>query len=471
MSRSIKVRPTSLALIIGFSVFSGAGVQAADHPPASSIIEQGKYLSVAADCGACHNSPHDGAPMAGGYAIASPMGNIIASNITPSVTDGIGHYTEAQFARAVRQGINARGDHLYPAMPYTAYSKLTNSDIHALYQYFMHDVPAVNIAVPATKLPFPFSIRSSMAIWNMLFAGGQPFTPDSRQSAQLNRGNYLVNGLAHCDACHTPRNFLMGQKNDQALSGGQVGSWYAPNITSDKTAGIGSWTDDELVQYLKTGHVAGKAQAAGPMAEAIENSLQYLSDEDLRAIVLWLRQVPPSTATALTSRFTQGAASDSEAALRATEHPDAGWQIFSNSCANCHQANGEGSQFYPSLFHNSATGAAQPDNLVATILFGVRRHTGDQYVAMPAFGPAASFADRLTDQQIAAVANYVLKNYGNAALTVTADQVKTLREGGPTPAIAYLSHPAILTAGAVILVLILLLIVSALRRRGKHVRK
>ncbi|ARU95925.1 c-type cytochrome [Tatumella citrea] len=467
MSRSVKVRPTSLALIIGLSVFSGKAVQAADTPSASTIIEQGKYLSVAADCGACHNSPTSGAAMAGGYAIASPMGNIIASNITPSVTAGIGNYTEQQFARAVREGVNAQGDHLYPAMPYTSYSKMTDSDIHALYQYFMHGVQPVDTPAPATKLPFPFSIRSSMALWNMLFASQQRFTPDSQKSAQLNRGDYLVNVLEHCDACHTPRNFLMGQKNDLALSGGQVGSWYAPNITSDKTAGIGSWSDDQLFQYLKTGHVAGKAQAAGPMAEAIENSLQHLSDDDLHAIVAWLKQVPASGATATESRFTQGAPSDSEAAMRATDHPDAGWVVFSNSCANCHQANGEGSQFYPSLFHNSATGAAQPDNLIATILFGVRRHADGQYVAMPAFGPAASFVDRLNDQQVADVANYVLKNYGNASLTVTADQVKTVREGGPVPAIAYLSNPAVLAIGALIVLVILGLIVTAVRRRGK----
>ncbi len=461
------MRPTSLALIIGLSVFSGKAVLAAETSPASSIIEQGKYLSVAADCGACHNSPGSKTPMAGGYAIASPMGNIIASNITPSVSAGIGNYTEQQFARAVREGVNAQGDHLYPAMPYTSYSKMTDSDIHALYQYFMHGVQPVDTPAPETKLPFPFSIRSSMALWNMLFADNKRFTPDSQKSAQLNRGDYLVNTLEHCDACHTPRNFLMGQKNDLALSGGQVGSWYAPNITSDKTAGIGSWTEDELVQYLKTGHVAGKAQAAGPMAEAIENSLQYLNDDDLHAIAAWLKQVPASGATATTSRFTRGAPSDSEAALRATAHPDAGWVVFSNSCANCHQANGEGSQFYPSLFHNSATGAEQPDNLISTILFGVHRHVDGQYIAMPAFGPAASFVDRLSDQKVADVANYVLKNYGNASLNVTADQVKTIREGGPTPAIAYLSNPAVLAIGALIVLVILALIVTALRRRGK----
>ncbi len=466
------MRRSSLALIIGLSMFAGKMVQAADTPSASSVIEQGKYLSVAADCGACHNSPgRDGAAMAGGYAISSPMGDIIASNITPSKTYGIGNYSEADFARAVREGVNAKGDHLYPAMPYTSYSKITDSDIHALYEYFMHGVAPVDRPAPETKLPFPFSVRSSMAVWNLLFADNQRFTPDPKVSDQLNRGNYLVNGLEHCDTCHTPRNFMMGQDNDKALSGGQVGSWYAPNITSDKTAGIGSWSDEELLQYLKTGHVAGKAQAAGPMAEAIEHSLQHLSNDDLQAIVAWLRQVPASGASASSSRFTQGAPSQNEAALRSVEHPDAGWAVFSSSCANCHQANGEGSQYYPSLFHNSATGAAEPDNLIATILFGVHRNVNGQDIAMPAFGPAASFVDRLNDQQVADVANYVLKNYGNASLTVTAGQVKTVREGGPVPAIAYLSHPAVLTIGGLIILAVIILLIAALRNRRKHVSK
>lgn len=458
--------------MIGLSLLAGKTVQAADTPSGASVIEQGKYLAVAADCAACHNSPEpSGAPMAGGYAIASPMGNIIASNITPSKTYGIGNYSEADFARAVREGVNAKGEHLYPAMPYTSYSKITDSDIHALYEYFMHDVKPVDKAPPQTHLPFPFSMRSTMAVWNLLFADNQRFTPDSQQSAQLNRGHYLVDALEHCDTCHTPRNFMMGQKNSEALSGGQVGSWYAPNITSDKTAGIGSWSDEELYRYLKTGHVQGKAQAAGPMVEAIEHSLQYLSDDDLHAIVAWLRQVPPSGSSATASRFEQGKASDNEAALRSVAHPDAGWQIYSSSCANCHQANGEGSQYYPSLFHNSATGAETPDNLIATILFGVHRHVDGQDIAMPAFGPAGSFAERLDDQQVADVANYVLKNYGNASLTVTADQVKTVREGGPTPMIARLANPAVMAGGVVVILLVIILIVTALRKRRTHVRK
>ncbi|WP_371190662.1 c-type cytochrome [Tatumella sp. UCD-D_suzukii] len=463
------MRRSSLALILSLLMLAGKSAQAADTPAAASVIEQGKYLSIAADCGACHNSPGpSGAPMAGGYAVSSPMGNIIASNITPSKIFGIGNYSEADFARAVREGVNAKGEYLYPAMPYTSYSKMTDSDISALYQYFMHDVNPVNKAAPATHLPFPFSIRSTMALWDLLFADNQRLTPDTQGSAQLNRGNYLVNALEHCDTCHTPRNFMMGQKNSEALSGSQLGSWYAPNITSDKTAGIGSWSNDELYRYLKTGHVNGKAQAAGPMAEAIDHSLQYLSDDDLHAIVAWLRQVPPSGAAATVSRFDQGKPSETENTLRSVAHPDAGWQIYSSTCASCHQANGEGSQFYPSLFHNSATGATTPDNLIATILFGVHRHADGQYIAMPAFGPAGAFSERLNDQQVADVANYVLKHHGNAALSVTADQVKTVREGGPTPIIVRLANPAVLAGGVIV---ILVLILLALRKRRKHVRK
>ncbi len=272
-----KVRQSCLPFALSILMSATFSAHAENATDSASLIAKGKYLAIAADCGACHTAPDHGAEMSGGYIISSPLGNIVSSNITPSKTAGIGDYTEQDFARAVREGINKQGQHLYPAMPYTSYAKITDSDIHALYAYFMHGVKADDNVPAPTNLPFPFNIRSSMFFWNMLFADAKPFTPAADKSAEINRGDYLVNALAHCDTCHTPRNALMGQNNDQALSGGSLGSWYAPNITPDKQAGIGNWSDAEIAQYLKTGHVAGKAQAAGPMAEAVEHSLQYLS--------------------------------------------------------------------------------------------------------------------------------------------------------------------------------------------------
>ncbi|WP_158785206.1 c-type cytochrome [Pantoea sp. BAV 3049] len=429
-------------------------------------IAKGKYLATAADCGACHTSPHHGALMAGGYAIRSPMGSIYASNITPSRSEGIGDYSEEEFARAVRQGVNKQGQHLYPAMPYTSYAKINDKDIHALYQYFMHGVQPVDTPVPPTRLPFPFNIRASMSVWNLLFAGR--FTPTANKSPEINRGDYLVNALAHCDTCHTPRNALMGQQNTKAFSGGSLGSWYAPNITPDPHSGIGNWSSAELAQYLKTGHLSGKAQAAGPMAEAIEHSLQHLSDRDIQAMVAYLRQVPAINTGAAVPRDSYGKAADSEQRLRGQTPVDPGWEVFSGSCANCHQSNGQGNAEYPSLYHNSATGADRPDNLVSAILYGVQREVNGKAISMPAFGEDADFTTRLSDRQIADVSNYVLKNFGNPEISVTAAQVKTLREGGDTPLLVRLTRPAVLAGVVTIILLAGVAGTVIVRRRRSH---
>lgn len=411
----------------------------------------GKRLAVAADCVACHSVP-GGKPFAGGYPLSSPMGTIYSTNITPSKTAGIGNYTQEQFARAVRDGVTPDGTHLYPAMPYTSYSKITDSDIAALYAYFMHEVQPVDGPTPKTALDFPFNIRASMLGWNALFHSEKRFTPDPGKSAQVNRGDYLVNALAHCDTCHTPRNVLMAADNSKALAGGSLGSWYAPNITSDKVGGIGAWSSDEIVAYLRTGHVEGKAQAAGPMAEAVENSLQHLSDADLKAIAAYLLQTQPINTGEARPRHAYGQASVDELTLRGGKPEDnPGWHIFSGTCANCHQPNGQGNKEYPSLFHNTATSRA--DNLIATIVYGVHREVDGVAIDMPGFGPDALFTDRLNDQQIADVSNYVLTHYGNAGLKVTAADVAQVREGGPKAPLAVMAK---FTIPAIILVCVLI---------------
>jgi len=425
-----------------------------------SAASPGKRLAVAADCVACHTAP-GGKAFAGGYPLSSPMGTIYSTNITPSKTAGIGQYTAEQFARAVRDGVTADGTHLYPAMPYTSYSKITDSDMAALYDYFMHEVPAVDTPTPKTALDFPFNVRASMIGWNALFHSSTRFTPDPAKSAEVNRGDYLVNGLAHCDTCHTPRNVLMAADNGKALAGGALGSWFAPNITSDKVSGIGAWSSDELVAYLRTGHVEGKAQAAGPMAEAVENSLQHLSDVDLKAIAAYLLQTSPINTGGVKARHEYGQASVDELTLRGGKPQDnPGWHIFSGTCANCHQANGQGTQEYPSLFHNTAT--SRSENLIAAIVYGVHREVDGVAIDMPAFGPDALFTDRLDDQQIADVSNYVLSRYGNAERAVTAADVALARTGGPKAPLAVLAP---FTIPAILLIGVLILMVVIFRRR------
>lgn len=411
---------------------------------ADDTVERGRYLSVAADCVACHTSPKQGKPYAGGYAIASPLGEIWASNITPSKSHGIGTYSEADFAKAVREGVRKDGAHLYPAMPYTSYAKLTDEDIHALYVYFMQAVAPVDEEAHATELPFPFSVRSSMAVWNLLFLDKKPFQPDPAKGAQWNRGAYLVEGLAHCSSCHSPRGLMMQEVGGKAFAGGSLGDWYAPNITSHPISGIGGWTDDELAQYLKTGRVAGKGQAGGGMAEAVTNSLSKLRDEDIRAIVTYLRTVPAvADKDATRAAFAWGDASTTpgEQPVRGTDAPLAsGAVLYSGLCASCHGSRGEGSQdgYYPSLVHNSTVGMARPQNLVATIIGGIDREVDGEHVVMPHFSEG-SFVQALSDADVAAVASYVRTSFGPGD-QVTEAQVALIRDGGEKPLLAKIAR-------------------------------
>jgi mono/diheme cytochrome c family protein len=452
---------TCCLLLLG--LLATASVHAADSTDAA-LLQRGQYLATAGDCVACHTAPA-GKPFAGGLTVPTPIGNIIATNITPSATAGIGHYTEQQFSDALRKGIRADGKRLYPAMPYTAYAQITDDDVHALYAYFMHDVAPVDSKPAPTRLPFPFNIRLSMAAWNLLFLDSKPFAPDPGKSADWNRGAYLVRGLAHCSTCHTPRNLLMAEQSSRELAGGAVGTWLAPNITSDANSSIGGWSEQDLVDYLKLGHARGKAQAAGPMAEAVEHSLQHLEPADLQAIATYLKTVParhdPADIQAVDS---WGAAFDGVAEQRGTPFPDdaekwSGAQLYDAHCASCHQARGEGSfdGGLPPLFHNTATGRARADNLVLVILEGIH-WTDASGVHMPAF------ANDLSDQQIATLANYLTRHYGNPAATVDAARVGVLRAGGAPSHLVALARLAL----AVIALLIVLVIVLRVRRRRRR---
>ena len=444
----------SLALpVLAADVAGAAG-------PDAAAIERGRYLATAGDCIACHSVP-GGKPMAGGLALATPLGDIVATNITPSTTHGIGNYTLKQFSDAVRHGVRADGANLYPAMPYTAYAKVTDEDTAALYDYFMHGVAAVDTA-PAkqTDLPFPFNIRLSMAGWNLLFLDKKPFVVDTAKSMEWNRGAYLAQGLAHCTTCHTPRNALMAEQLSKELGGADLGTWYAPNITSDIHSGVGGWSQQELVDYLRTGRAANKAQAAGPMAEAIDHSLKHLSDADLNAIAHYVKGVPAIRDKADTQPVTQwGKAGDELSSIRGVPLPQnlnkmSGAQLYDAQCASCHQAKGEGSfdGSLPPLFHNSVTGRSNSNNLVMAILDGVERQDGKGSHAghrMPAF------RQTLSDEQIVTLGNYVQKMYGNPDVKVTAEQVTTLRNGGPASNLIGLARAGIIVGVLVLLALLL----------------
>lgn len=436
-----------------------------------SEVKKGQYLAIASDCAACHTVPGSPKLFAGGYSIDSPMGKIYSSNITPSKTHGIGNYSEEEFARAVREGVNKEGRHLYPAMPYPSYASMSDADVSALYDYFMSSVKPVDEAAPETHLQFPFNIRASMLGWNLLFLNhdGRPTKP---AVDDVGRGKYLVDTLAHCSECHSPRNELMAvEKGSKSLTGGYVGSWYAPNITPDPVSGIGAWSDEDLVKYLKTGHVEGKAQAAGPMAEAITNSLQHLSDNDLSAMVHYLRSLPPTRDIRdVAPAFAHGNEANSEANVigqRPMQIEMAamnGQQLYENACASCHQSNGMGTRdgFYPSLVHNTALGGSTVNNLVSVILHGVERETDGKQVLMPAFGEGSEVQE-LNDAQIADLANYLFKQFGNPKLSTTAEQVKALRQGGNPPLIVTAAAPAF-WIGVVVLACVVIGLLLSLRR-------
>lgn len=412
------------ASALAAAVWAAAPALAAD--PAQ--IEQGRYLATAGDCIACHTAP-GGKPMAGGLALASPLGAIYSTNITPSKTHGIGNYTLEQFTVALRHGQRADGANLYPAMPYTAYAKTTDEDIAAMYAYFMQGVEAADAApAQATALPFPFNIRASMGVWNAMFHDATPYKADASQTPEWNRGAYLSQGLAHCTTCHTPRTSLMAEDSKRSLGGGEVGGWYAPNITSDAHSGIGNWTVEDLVLYMSGQPVPGKGPAAGPMAEAIDHSLKHLTREDLKAIAVYVKSVP---AVAIPG-VKQGADSfgkprDDLDSLRGSALPEdynamTGVQIYDGYCASCHQVQGQGSDDdgLPALFHNTSLGHANSNNLVNVVLHGIHRVGTDS--VMP------GFAHELSDQQVTSLSNYLLTSYGNPEAKVTQQQVAQLRD-------------------------------------------
>lgn len=440
---------------------------AAANASPSELVQRGKYLATAGDCVACHTAP-GGKSMAGGLALPTPVGAIVSTNITPSRTHGIGNYTEQQFRDALRKGLRADGQHLYPAMPYPSYAQVTDDDANALYAYFMQGVAPVDAAPPKeTALPFPFNIRLSMAGWNLLFLDNKPFVADAVKSAEWNRGAYLARGLAHCSTCHSPRNLLMAEDLKRELGGGYVGSWFAPNITPDANSGIGGWSEQEIADYMRLGRVANKAQAAGPMAEAVDHSLKHLTPEDLHAIAVYVKSVPALHDGADTRpAHGWGSASNNLASVRGVAWPQdrdqlSGAQLYDAHCATCHQASGQGSfdGALPPLFHNTAVGRRNSNNLVRVMLDGIERQDGQREVKMQ------GFRDVMSDVQIATLASYLTQRYGNPDVKVTADQVRALRTDAASPSLLWLAR-----GGLIIGLLVILAGLAWLLRRGNKQR-
>jgi mono/diheme cytochrome c family protein len=403
----------------------GQTTPAGTSTAAPDLVKRGEYLARAGDCVACHTADKR-RPFAGGLPISTPFGMIYTPNLTPDPETGIGQWSDADFQRAMHEGIGKDGERLYPAFPYAEYTKVTGQDVQAIRAY-LNTLTPIHYAPPHNEMHFPFNQRWLMVFWNLFnFTEGR-FVPDPKQSPQWNRGAYLVEGLAHCEECHTPRNLLQGLKTSERFSGASQAGWHAFNITPDKNSGVGNWSDDELVRYLSTGAVPGRANAAGPMGDVVADSTQYLTPDDLAAIVTYLRSVAPVSGGQTHPREQWGTPANDVTALRGTAIAGvSGAQLFVANCASCHNWTGQGvgasaPGAYPSLIHNSTAGANDPNNLAMVILHGVSRTTKQADVLMPAFG------GELTDDQVAAITNYVARQFGNPQATLSAEQVAKLR--------------------------------------------
>jgi mono/diheme cytochrome c family protein len=381
-------------------------------------VSHGQYVFQLSDCAACHTKP-GGKPLAGGLALMTPLGTIYTTNITPDRDTGIGNYSLTDFARAVRLGVQPAGGRLYPAMPYTAYAKISDEDLQDLFAYLQKSIAPVSQSAPANTLRWPFDMRWTLAFWNVAFLDTARFTPDPAKDAQWNRGAYVVEALAHCGECHTPRHAAQNLDNSQKFAGAALQGWKAYNITASKQSGIGNWSDDALVAYLSTGHADGHSSASGPMAEAIDNSLRYASADDIHAIVAYLRTIPAiENAAAI--------AQNPPAATEASPPSSLGEQVFAGNCANCHDWDGKGVQSpYASLLGSRTVNDPDATNLIAILLAGSNAPLPVEHAFMP------PFARGHTDDELAAVANFVNGYFGNGRTQVTAADIDKTRKSLP----------------------------------------
>jgi mono/diheme cytochrome c family protein len=379
-----------------------------DTTPNAAQVRRGRDLVIAGDCMSCHfraGSP----PFSGGLGLNTPFGVIYSSNITSDRETGIGDLTGDQFYHVMHDGIGPRGANIYPAMPYPAFSRMSRADDDAILAY-LKTVPAVSYNHPANRLPFPLNIRFMVKGWNLLFFRPAAFQPDSTRSAEWNRGALLVEGPGHCGACHTPKNFLGADKSGRLLQSGTLDNWTAPNLTGAARIGLGAWTPDEIVEYLKTGRNA-RAGAGGSMAEVVSYSTSLMSDQDVRAIAVYLKSLPAAGETT-------------------SPAPDAGAMkhgaaIYSDACTACHLENGVGQpRFFPPLSHNAMLQQNDPTSLLHVILAGSRTAptaTRTSPLTMP------SFAWKLTDSQIADVSTYIRNSWGNQATPISTSKVREIR--------------------------------------------
>ena len=385
---------------------------AGDH----DLVAKGEYLAHAGDCIACHTNP-GGALFAGGFPMATPFGTIYSSNITPDPTTGIGSWTADQFYGAMHTGRFPDRGLIYPAMPFASYTKVTREDCDAIFAY-LRSVPPVHQPNRPNDLRFPFNNRQLILGWRTLFFQENEYQPDRTKSAEWNRGAYLVEGLGHCSMCHTPINALGGSSQSQAFEGGLIPmqNWYAPSLTSNKEAGLGEWSIEEIVDLLRIG-VSHRGAVYGPMAEVTYDSLQYLNDTDVRAMAVYLKSLGQGNPLA---PEVSGIPAPESSLLMSF-----GQTVYSTHCAICHAADGRGMPpDYPPLAGNPSIQMESSVNPIRMVLNG-GFPPGTAGNPMPYGMPP--FAQTLSDDEVAAVVTYIRAVWGNRGSAVSARQANELR--------------------------------------------
>ena len=415
MSRALnKLLPV---LVTSWLTIGVTGATAQQPPkPDPALLAKGEYLARAGDCIACHTA-REGKIFAGGLPMETPFGTLYTSNITPDAQTGIGTWTSDQFFKTMHNGRFPDGGLLYPAMPFASYTKVTREDSDAIYAY-LRTVPPVKQVNREHDLRFPYNNRSLILGWRTLFFREGEYKPDPTKSDEWNRGAYLVEGLGHCGMCHTAINALGGSSESQAFEGGLIPmqNWYAPSLTSNKEAGLGDWSIEEITDYLRTG-ISSRGAVYGPMAEVVYNSLQYLNDADARAMAVYLKSL------------TQGTSPDKGAVpLPSAESSlllSLGKQIYDRECASCHGSVGLGMPpHYPPLAGNQSIQMESAVNAIRMVLNG-------GYPPGTAGNPRPygmpPFAQRLSDDEVAAVVTFIRTSWGNRGEPVSARQANELR--------------------------------------------
>ena len=412
------------ALVIAtFALFSSCSVSAAE----TDLIKQGEYLARAGDCVACHTAK-GGKPFAGGLPMETPIGVIYSTNITPDKS-GLGDYSFEDFDKAVRHGVAKSGSTLYPAMPYPSYARVSDSDMQALYAYFMKGVEPVAQENKDSDIPWPLSMRWPLAAWRWMFA---PAVEEHQAQAVvdpvISRGAYLVEGLGHCGACHTPRALTMQEKALSATDGNAflAGSaplegWIAKSLRGDHKDGLGSWSEEQLVQFLKTGR-SDRSAVFGGMSDVVVHSMQYMSENDLTAIARYLKSLPAVDPKDSPHTYDKQVAE----ALWKGDDSQRGASVYIDNCAACHRTDGHGyTRVFPALAGNPVLQTADATSLINIVLNGgtlPATHTAPSTFTMPAF------AWRLSDQEVADVVSFVRGSWGNTGGAISAAQVADIRK-------------------------------------------